>query len=977
MTPTSPPGGGTTSSAPRPPARNKSSSALSTHTLRSLSSTTSTGKPRRNKSSSSLAAGAHHHSAGHHPVSFAHHRKNSHGAHAMRRQNSATGGSQRKAPGGGPFGLGMTTMPAAEDGGEHGGHDDEQRGEGEQRDADGDEDRAQARAHRPDLGRRRTSSSSTATVVASDRGGRSSERGRSRSRSRMREEDVEHAPAVEEPQEQAQPPAPRSVSPAAPASDHHLRVEAHDSAMSYKGKGRMSGSVTSTSDWESATDSPAPIGKKLPDVEVRREFQPEEQSALGQALDERGDEASAQQELDELVQQKPPGRANGKKAKFSLGVSDDLDDPEEIDRQAAAQLDDDHVDPAPDGVAPAAASSPTATAAVPAMPAILRDVKLTAPMPVPPKPEPDGEQEAAGLAAPAPVSAPQHLSPPDTSPIGGASAGEPSLASAAQPELAFPNKPPSNPPSNPNSQPPSRKASGTQLFRPGETLKPNSPPRPPSPIRPTAQRARPLRKSSNASIMSGASTRSHVPRPAPQFRRSASGAPAFVDRGAAVRAELASPGPDSGSGSESQRREVVGERGPARMQHQRGESVGSMRSLRQAADATVAQPRRSQTLGPADAQRVRVSEPQGTALAKLGTIAAAHASRSTTPLSTSAGASGYEGALTHAKRSASGYFSALRGFTGLPAGASTPPLSPSAGTGGQRAVPGASSQLSTSFGRSTRPRSSPSPRQPALVVKFVEPAPPAPPPPPPPSDTPARSTSPTQQQRPLSAQHRTASSASLGPMSRTQQKALLARDAPQAASHSSALAPPAQGPGVPSGLTPAQQQFLLLQQQRAAATASSAASTSPSPAPQAAGAAAVANGMQKWAFGLVREAERIERQYRAVEKWRDPLGESLERVLVVRQRARRRREDDREKVKAAIAAQQAAQQQQQLASSQGAAAKAGTGSGTATPDPVVQVRGQVQRSNASSPAGPPPSSKGKQRGASPLSSPLYFLAASS
>ncbi|GAA5889295.1 hypothetical protein JCM8208_007832 [Rhodotorula glutinis] len=958
MTPTSPPAGGSTSSAPRPPARNKSSSALSTHTLRSLSSTTSAGKPRRNKSSSSLAGGAHHHSAGHHPVSFAHHRKNSHGAHAMRRQGSASGGSQRKPPGGGPFGLGMTSMPAAEEGGEGGEHDDEQqpqRADDGQHEGYGDED--QARAHRPDLGRRRTSSSSTATVVASDRGGRSSERGRSRSRSRMRESDVE------EPQQQARAPSPpQPSSPAPPPSaDDHPHAEP---ATPHEGKGRVSGSVTSTSEWESATDSPAPIGKKLPDVELRRDFQPEEQSALGQALDERADEAPAQQQahVDEPVEKKPPGRASGKKAKFSLGVSDDLDDPEEIDRHAAAQLDDDHVEPAPDGAEPAAASSPTATAAVPAMPAILRDVELTVPMPVPPKPEPDGEQEAAGLAAPAPVSAPQHLSPPDTSPVGGAaSAGEPSLASAAQPELAFPNKPPSNPPSNPNSQPPSRKASGSQLFRPGETLKPNSPPRPPSPIRPTAQRARPLRKSSNASIMSGASTRSHVPRPAPQFRRSASGAPAFVDRGTAIRAELASPGPDSGSGSESQRREVVGERGPSRVQHHRGESVSSMRSLRQAADATVAQPRRSQTLGPADAQRVRVSEPQGTALAKLGTIAAAHASRSTTPLSTSAGASGYEGALTHAKRSASGYFSALRGFTGLPAGASTPPLSPSAGTAGQRAIPGASSQLSSSYGRSTRPRSSPSPRQPALVVKFVEPAPPAPPPPPA-SDTPARSTSPTQQQRPLSAQHRTASSASLGPMSRTQQKALLARDAPQAASHSSALAPPAQGPGVPSGLTPAQQQFLLLQQQRAAATASSASSASPSPAPQAAGAAAVANGMQKWAFGLVREAERIERQYRAVEKWRDPLGESLERVLVVRQRARRRREDDREKVKAAIAAQQA--QQQQLASAQGAG-KASAGRGTATPDQVAQVRGQVQRSGASSPAGPPPSSKGKQRVSAP------------
>jgi uncharacterized protein YjcR len=37
--------------------------------------------------------------------------------------------------------------------------------------------------------------------------------------------------------------------------------------------------------------------------------------------------------------------------------------------------------------------------------------------------------------------------------------------------------------------------------------------------------------------------------------------------------------------------------------------------------------------------------------------------------------------------------------------------------------------------------------------------------------------------------------------------------------------------------------------------------------------------MQRWAFGLIKEAERIERQWRCIEKWRDPVGESLERVL--------------------------------------------------------------------------------------------------
>ncbi|BGP49880.1 hypothetical protein JCM10450v2_005785 [Rhodotorula kratochvilovae] len=915
MTPTSPTSVGTTStlSAPRPPARNKSSSALSTHTLRSLSAATSSGKPRRNKSSSSLAGG--HHSAGHHPVSFAHHRKNSHGAHAMRRQGSASG-SQRKA-GAGAFGLGMTSMPASAAEGDDEAH--------EREDAH-DDDADEHHAHRPDLGPRRTSSSSTATVVASDRGGRSSERGRSRSRSRARQEaDAEaEATAVEEQTRRR---------------ERGLRVETDEAQREGKGKTPESGSVTSTSDWESATDSPLAIGKKLPQVE---HSQPEGYSALAQALDERGVEAEA--EPDEPEEQLP-ARTNGKKAKFSLGAaSEDVQSPEEFDRQPATALDEDHPPTPQEGVPPPAASSPTATALRPAMAAVIEAVTPAAPLKVPPKPEPEAEQEAAGLAAPAPPTAPQHLSPPDTSPLNGEQDAEPSLAAAAQPELAFPNKPPSNPPSQPPSEPPTREPSRSAHFRP-EPRKPNSPPRPPSPIRPTPHRVHPVRKSSNASILSGASTRSHLGRPAPHFRRSASHAPTLIDRGTTAHAELTSPGPDSSSGGgEAQRRSVVGEqRGGGR--HQRGESTGSMRSLQQAADATAGPARRAQTLGPADAQRIRVSEPHGTALAKLGTIAAqAQASRATPPLSSSAGASGFDGALTHAKRSASGYFNALRGFTGLPP--STPPLSPSAGTGtAQRPIPGAAAQSSTSYGRASRARSSPSPRQPPLIVKFVEPTPPPPPPSTVPTPAPTPSPAP---QRPLSAQHRTASSASLGPMSRTQQKALLARDAPQAAGPGSALAPPAQGPGVPVGLTPAQQQFLLLQQQRAAASASASAGGSAAPSPAPAAAAAVANGMQKWAFGLVREAERIERQYRAVEKWRDPLGESLERVLVVRQRARRRREDDRERVRAVIAAQQAA--------------TAASGASTPEPGAVVRTQTLAQGGGAATPGGAL-TTKGKQRAA--------------
>ncbi|GAA6048351.1 hypothetical protein JCM3770_000963 [Rhodotorula araucariae] len=883
MTPTSPSSVATASTlaAPRPPARNKSSSALSTHTLRSLSSATSSGKPRRNKSSSSLAAGvgAHHHAAGHHAVSFAHHRKNSHGAHAMRRQGSASG-SQRKG-GAGAFGLGMTSMPAAA--GDDDGHAVEDGHDG------ADDERS---TYRPDFGPRRTSSSSTATVVASDRGGRSSERGRSRSHSRARQQQAAAARVVEE------EPADQRGS--------GLRVETNDAQD--KGTARESGSVNSASDWESATDSPLAIGRKLPQVE---HSQTESHSGLAQALDNRSNDAPA--ERDEPEQQLP-ARTNGKKAKFSLGVSEDVESPGEIDRQAATALDEDHPPTPEPGTIPPAAFSPTATALRPAMPAVIEAVTPAAPLKVPPKPEPEAAQEAAGLAAPAPPTAPQHLSPPDTSPLNGEQDTEPSLAAAVQPELAFPNKPPSNPPSQPPSQPPSRAAQ----FRP-EPREPNSPPRPPSPIRPIPHRVHPVRKSSNASILSGASTRSHLTRPAPHFRRSASHAPTLVDRGTTAHAELTSPGPDSG-GSDAPGQRVTSERPSGR--HQRGQSTGSMRSLREASDGTTGPARRAQALGPADAQRLRVSEPHGGALAKLGTIAAAQASRAPTPLSTSAGTSG--GALTHAKRSASGYFIALRGFTGLPP--STPPLSPSAGTSAaQRPILGGAPSASSSYGRTSRARSSPSPRQPPLIVKFVEPASPAPPPSVPTTPAPTPSPAP---QRPLSAQHRTASSASLGPMSRTQQKALLARDAPHAAGPSSALAPPAPGPGVPAGLTPAQQQFLLLQQQRASAS-TGGSSAAPSPAPAA--AAAVANGMQKWAFGLVREAERIERQYRAVEKWRDPLGESLERVLVVRQRARRRREDDRERVRAAIAAQQAAK----------AAA-----SGASTPEqgvgPRPQVQGQVQ-----------------------------------
>ncbi|GAA6002597.1 uncharacterized protein JCM10292_007751 [Rhodotorula paludigena] len=921
MTPTSPTLTSTSTGPPRPPARNKSSSNLSTHTLRSLSST-STGKPRRNKSSTSLSS--HHHSAGHHPVSFAHHRRASHGPHQMRRSGSATGTSRKSA-----FGLGMTSMPGGDDadgheGGPHGGGDDHG-----VVDQDGEQ-----RQQRPDLGRRRTSSSSTATVVASERGAPSSERGRSRSRSRARQEEENRAAAERELEHERQ-----------------LRIETDDKG---KGKARVSGSVTSTSDWESATDSPLAIGKKLPDVS--QSFRPEDHSGLAQAFDERPSSALDDDETDspqpQQIAAEAAARANGgqheRRPKFQVGASEEQEEPERPADVAAQDLLEDHVPPPQEGTIPSAAMPPAATPALPSLPAVIQAVTPAQTDSDAMKPSPDAEQEAAGFAAPAPPSAPQHLSPPESSPIDEHPSAEPSLAAAAQPEFAFSSRPPS---SGPTTRAPSPTDRPRTPQHPTPTdVAPTSPP-PPQPTR-----VHPTRKSSNASIMSGASVRSHLHRPMPNFRRSASGmAPTVLDRGATARAQLTSPGPESqdARSNEAMRRSVIGERPGSSGGHRRTESMSSMQSLRQAAEATAGPARRAQTLGPADAQRLRPGETAGGALAALQ----AAASRAQTP-----SGSAPEGALSHAKRSASGYFNALRGFTGLPSTGSTPPLSPSATASQRYPIPGAP-QPSSSYGRSSRARSSPSPRQPPLIVKFVEPPPPsAPTPPPQPTEDSSASASPysssPRPNRPLTAQHRTASSASLGPMSRTQQKALLARDAPQATPTSggvgAALAPPPVQ-GVPSGLTPAQQQFLLLQQQRAAADAAAkggaapdggssgtaSGSASPSPAAAAAAAAAASNGMQKWAFGLVREAERIERQYRAVEKWRDPLGESLERVLIVKQRAKRRREDDRERVKAAIAAQQAkAQAQAQLQAKTGAStpkqARASAGSAqVAKPDQRV------------------------------------------
>lgn len=904
-------------------------------------------------------------------------------------------------------------------------------GEDEQGERDG-------RPQRPALATSRSSSSSTVTAVGGGSRERlereASDRGRSRSRSRARVE----AEQVQQDQ----------------ADQQRQRLEINTKA---KAKERLTGSVTSTSDWESAIDSPLAIGKKLPNV--AKSVAPEGQSALAQAFSQQEDGEDALDEREHAVEESPksgegrvtaqdeerapapqrvevsaappeeqglPPRPTGKKPKFQLGASEDQEDdespraeadgastprqekgqaeadaqatqeavqavtppiegiqPEHIAQAQLAQTDEDVVpDSGGDDSIPPSAMPPAATAILPSLPAMIQAAAPSEPLdaPLPLRPDADEEQQAAALAPPAPPTAPQHLSPPDSSPLGGPAA-EPSLAAAAQPELAFPNGPPSGPPSRPDSAGRTRGGSAEPLRTPApptptseeeeahlpaeaqekdrkEKAKDASRPQDDaSPIRPLPQRALPTRKASNTSIVSAASTRSALHRgPAPQFRRTASGiAPVLVDRDATARAELTSPGPESpngGSGAEL-RRSVTGERGSRPGRHERTESMSSIRSLRQAAEATTGGSNRQ---GPGEMRRLRPTETAGGAIAALGNIAAA-AGRTPPPEASNA----REGALTHAKRSASGYFNALRGFTTFPSTSSpsTPPLSSSAGAAQRYPIPGAQGQGAASArGAIGRSRSSDSPKPPPLVVKFVD----APPHPPPmqlsrsqqgsetPSTQPSTSPSQTQGGVPprLSAKHRNASTTSLGPMSRTQQKALLARDAPHSGrggagtptmsegQGGATLAPPPV-PGAAQGMTPAQQQFLALQQQRAANAAASAsastsasgsASTSSSPAPGGSSSAASAShGMQKWAIGLVREAERIERQYRAVEKWRDPVGESLERVLVVRMRARRRREDDRERVRRAVEGLQAQQQTQGQVDAQPKPRRAGESAG--------------------------------------------------
>ncbi|KAK4703937.1 hypothetical protein P7C70_g2276, partial [Phenoliferia sp. Uapishka_3] len=337
------------------------------------------------------------------------------------------------------------------------------------------------------------------------------------------------------------------------------------------------------------------------------------------------------------------------------------------------------------------------------------------------------------------------------------------------------------------------------------------------------------RKTSNASIMSVSSARSFAgssfgglmghPAP-PGLRRSASGAvPPSLDRVTVVAGEQQSS-PD--------------QKGARRNAHQRTESMTSMRSLRSVAE--LAPPRRSATMGIDGgrdiAQRLRASKlnpsESSSALAALGNLGVP---------SRSATFGGSQTAPSSPSRRQSGYFASLRNLANLPAFTPTP--SPSSSLRPSHAMPTSLNGSGTNLSKG-KTRSPPSKTQTFLVSKFVEPLP---------SETSPLSVSPSQQPAFAGLAGRTLSSANLAgaSMSRTQQKALLARDAPYWAT------------GKPNEHGSHQSNAGKLSRNGSVVGE-----------PQK---------THKWAIGLAKEVERIEKQHGAVEKWRDPLGESLERTL--------------------------------------------------------------------------------------------------
>lgn len=869
--------------------RNKSSSNLSSRTATSSHSHAHTvHRPKRNKSSSSLHSAGH----GHHSVQFPHHgRKNSTssgGSGTSKRSGSHSGG--RKPA----FGFGMTTLSGAGGGDQHHGSDEEE---------DRHEDEEEDRSRRPGFDRR----GSSASTVVETRGRQRSTDGRG-SRSRSRPKSSSRPRATSSPER----PSPehvevhiQDVTPMATPPREQRQQNPHNlkkgGAMD-KVVGSYQSTTGTTSDWESATDSPAPAKRELP--EAPKIYRQDTISGLGQVLGE-GDRVASEEDA-RVGTTTPPVHGGPAKSNGS-GLKEEEKSRPTTPRRAKFEIDD--------------------TEDSPPSPEVLQQLQqndqhpVDATVPAPAvAPGPTPAQTPFSSEPQSPVK--EHALKPVTPPEQRRSSAPPAAAPTQQQQSTVPFPSTSNLTSSPT------RASTTAL------VASPSPSRPPPHSRPPA-----ARKSSNASLMSNASARSmalsfagRMGPPAPHmFRRTASSAaPPTVDRSSVARAELSHV---EGDAAERDIREhgLGGAEAKSGRGHRRTESLGSVRSLRTVAEGAgghgpAGAGHTSPSRHPARAATVGVSEGRdGVRRARQST--GSESSGALTALGNIQGGVERGGPP---RRSASGYFSALRGLTTGLTGL-TPPLSPSASTGalagaggasGRHPIPGASAH-GFGGGPSNRgkQRASPSPAQfaPAPVIsKFIEPqdliAPP--------SSAQDQQVAASPSSSRFGPQARNGSSASLagtGAMSRTQQKAFLARDAPYwsgsntpnapggsssagagAAASGSGFYAPGQptGAGAPLPLPPPPAQQLLQLQAPSSGkmtrtasggtntyptttTSSSSSSSTPSPASGAPDQARQ-QGMQKWAYGLVREAERIERQYRAVGKWRDPLGESLERVLAQR-----------------------------------------------------------------------------------------------
>jgi len=389
----------------------------------------------------------------------------------------------------------------------------------------------------------------------------------------------------------------------------------------------------------------------------------------------------------------------------------------------------------------------------------------------------------------------------------------------------IPAEPSARPPASPPTRPPPPQITHSQPNN-------HSIPFPTAQSSPTQLQDRPRaggRKASNASIMSNTSIRSNAlsiaSRRGPQStRRSASGAGPRLDTQHIAAGEVSYSNLYDLAPIGSHPPPVSATRGGA---HRRADSAGSMRSLRSVAEGTgVGHPRRAATLS-GSVRNVSGSglatSGSSTALSMLGQIAGG---RDSSPLG------------GPPKRSASGYFSAaLRGLANIPG--LTPPLASSS------PVPVSHLSAHSSLGPGGpkgKGRAAASPQLVAPIIsRFAD-------------DEPALRL--PQPNPPHSA--RIGAGAPSGAMSRTQQKALLARDAPFASSASELNLAKLGAVG------PAKEYYHSL----AGATGEETGQAQTT--------------LRDWALALVKDAEWIERQHRATAKWRDPVGESLERVLARR-----------------------------------------------------------------------------------------------